>query len=115
MKTLSTIALAVLVCIALATSAFAQTQPPRDGRLLITVVDPSNAILPGATVTVVGIENATKAAALGPVKAAETGLATFERLRPGRYSIQGEFPGFDLGLMRDVRVRSGDNKHILML
>ncbi|HYN10386.1 MAG TPA: TonB-dependent receptor [Vicinamibacterales bacterium] len=115
LKKLSTIVLAVIACVMLSTSAFAQAQPPRDGRLLITVVDATNSILPGAIVTVVGVENATKATAIPPVKASEVGLATFERLRPGRYSIQGEFPGFDLGLMRDVRVRSGDNKHILIL
>ena len=113
-KRLTTIVLAVLAC-AIATDALAQAQPPRDGRLLITVVDPTNAILPGAIVTVVGVENATKATTIPPVKASEAGLATFERLRPGRYSIQGEFPGFDLGLIRDVRVRAGDNKHILIL
>jgi carboxypeptidase family protein/TonB-dependent receptor-like protein len=114
-KRLTTIVLAVLAYAAIATDALAQAQPPRDGRLLITVVDPTNAILPGAIVTVVGVENATKATTIAPVKASEAGLATFERLRPGRYSIQGEFPGFDLGLIRDVRVRAGDNKHILIL
>src|SRR4029078_4681794 len=33
----------------------------------------------------------------------------------GRYSIKGEFEGFDLGLLRDVRVNRGDNKHMLVL
>ncbi len=102
-------------CLAFATIASAQAQPPRDGRLLVTVVDSTSGILPGAVVTIVGLENATKATPVAPVKASEAGLATFDKLRPGRYSIQGEFPGFDLGLMRDVRVRSGDNKHILIL
>jgi hypothetical protein len=114
-KRIRTIVLAALACAAIATDASAQAQPPRDGRLLVTVVDPSNAILPGATVTVVGVENATKAVTIAPVKASDAGLATFEKLRPGRYSIQGEFPGFDLGLIRDLRVRAGDNKHILVL
>jgi hypothetical protein len=114
-KKLWTLVLAVFVHAMLVTSALAQAQPPRDGRLLVTVVDPTNSVLPGAVVTVVGIENATKVVTIAPVKATDTGLATIERLRPGRYSIQGEFPGFDLGLMRDVRIRAGDNKHILIL
>ena len=50
-----------------------------------------------------------------PVKTSDIGLATIDKLRPGRYAIQGEFPGFDLGLIRDVRVRAGDNKHVLIL
>ena len=29
----------------------------------------------------------------------------------GQYSISAEFAGFDLGLLRDVRVSRGDNKH----
>ena len=114
-KKLSTIVFAAFAVAVLATDASAQAQPPQTGRLLITVVDPSNSVLPGATVTVVGLENATKAVTIAPVKASDAGLATVEKLRPGRYSIQGEFPGFDLGLIRDVRVRAGDNKHILIL
>ena len=71
-KRLTTIVLAVLACAATATDALAQAQPPRDGRLLITVVDPTNAILPGATVTVVGVENATKATTIAPVNTPQT-------------------------------------------
>src|SRR6185503_14862054 len=43
------------------------------------------------------------------------GLATIPGLPQGRYSIQAEFPGFDFGLLRDIRVRSGDNKHVIVL
>ena len=114
-KKFTTLVLALFVLTALATIASAQAQPPRDGRLLVTVVDPSNAVLPGSTVTVVGLENATKAVTVPPVKTSDVGLATIDKLRPGRYAVQGEFPGFDLGLIRDVRVRAGDNKHILIL
>ena len=42
-------------------------------------------------------------------------MATFESLLPGRYSISATFPGFDVGLLRDVRVNRGDNKHIVVL
>ena len=34
---------------------------------------------------------------------------------PGRYSIQAEFPGFDTGTLKDVRLRPGDNRHIIVL
>lgn len=114
-KKFTTLVLALFALSAFATTASAQAQPPRDGRLLVTVVDPSNGVLPGATVMVVGLENATKAVTVPPVKTSDIGLATIDKLRPGRYAIQGEFPGFDLGLIRDVRVRAGDNKHVLIL
>ena len=42
-------------------------------------------------------------------------MVTFERLIPGRYSIAAEFEGFDQGLLRDVRLRPGDNKHVVVL
>jgi len=93
--------------------AFAQS--PRDARLLVTVVDQTRAVLPGATVTVTGLEDATKAVALAPVKTSDQGVGTLSGLRPGRYSIQAEFPGFDAGMLRDVRLRAGDNKHVVVL
>jgi hypothetical protein len=98
---------------ALSGPAFAQA--PREGRLTITVVDPSGAVIPAATVAVVGLDAATKRATIAPVKTSEKGIATIEHLVPGRYSATGEFPGFDLGLLRDVRVKGGDNKHVLVL
>jgi len=114
LKTFAVAVLAAFVLVAGTARVDAQT-PARDGRLLVTVVDSTGGVLQGATVTAVGIESATKGVTIAPVKATEQGLATFDRLRPGRYAIQGEFPGFDIGLLRDVRIRAGDNKHILIL
>ena len=51
--------LAPFVPFALLVTQPAFAQATRDGRLLITVVDQSNAVLPGATVTATGSENAT--------------------------------------------------------
>src|SRR6185436_14881309 len=107
----------VLLCILFLrpADAFGQAQAPRDGRVLITVVDPSGAIVAGATVNVVGLDDAAKAAGVKPGKTSEKGTIQFEGLPPGRYSFQAEFLGFDFGLLRDVRVRSGDNKHVIIL
>ena len=82
-------------------------------KLIVTVVDPSGGVIPNATVTVVGLEGATKAATIAPVKTTDKGLATFDALPPGRYSITGEFPGFELGLLKDIRLKAGDNKHVV--
>src|SRR5690348_4305119 len=100
---------ALFASLLLAASAAAQT--PRDTRLLITVVDQSNAVLPGATVTATGIEDATRTA-VPPVAAAANGVALIPALVPGRYNVQAEFSGFEPGLLKDVRVRPGDNRHV---
>ena len=93
--------------------AFAQ--PARDGRLLVTVVDQTRAVIPGATVTVTGLEDATRAVTLPPALTSPEGIATINGVRAGRYIIQAEFTGFDVGFLRDVRVRAGDNKHVIVL
>jgi Carboxypeptidase regulatory-like domain len=100
--------------LAVALSASAAPQPPRDARLLVTVVDPSGAVIPAATVTVAGAEEATKAAG-ATAKTSDKGVATLEGLTPGRYAIQAEFAGFEPGLLKDVRLRGGDNKHVVVL
>jgi hypothetical protein len=108
-------AILLLLCAVAVAPRPAQAQAAREGRLIVTVVDPSGAVVPGATVAVVGLDEATKRKTIDPVKTSDKGVATIAGLVPGRYSIQGEFPGFDLGLLRDVRVKSGDSRHVLVL
>jgi len=92
--------------------AICLAQSSRDARALVTVVDVTGAILPGATVTVAPDE----AGATGvTVTANDMGLATIPGLKPGRYTIKAEFTGFDTGELADVRLRAGDNKHQLEL
>jgi hypothetical protein len=93
----------------------ALAQNARDGRVQVTVVDQTGGVVPGATVTLIGIENATESQTLAPATTDEKGITNVERVPPGRYSIRAEFPGFDLGLLRDIRVRTGDNKHVVVL
>src|SRR5205807_669612 len=54
-------------------------------------------------------------AALPPAKTTDQGIATVAGLAPGRYAIQAEFPGFETRVLKDVRVRTGDNKHVIVL
>jgi carboxypeptidase family protein len=96
-------------------SAGASAQTSRDGKLVVTVLDPSGAVVRDATVRVVGDDTATKASSLAPVKTSERGLATVEALSPGRYTVQAEFQGFDPGLATAVRIRSGENKLTITL
>ena len=46
---------------------------------------------------------------MAPVTTAESGIATVERLKAGRYTIQAEFPGFEAATVRDVRVGATGN------
>jgi len=96
-------------------TAAAQATSARSAKLTVTVVDPSGAIVQGATVTTVGLEAATKADPARPARTSDKGIVVIEALAPGRYSIQAESPGFELGFVRDVRLRAGDNKHAIVL
>jgi hypothetical protein len=94
--------------------AHAQT-PAETGRVLVTVADPSGAVIPGARVTLAGEDDRTRAAVLAPVFTSSQGLATIEALALGRYTVQAEFAGFETVQVRDYRVRAGDNKRTVTL
>src|SRR5687768_1924569 len=79
------------------------------GTLTVTVVDSTGAVLPGATVTVTGIEATNKAAAIEPIKASAEGIAVVPKLAAGRYSVKAEFAGFETRMLPDIRVRNGNN------
>ena len=104
---------ALFTALLIAAPSLAQT--PRSGRLTLTVVDQTGGVLPGAVVTIAGMDNATKSAEIAPIVAGEQGIATFTDLRPGRYAVKAEFSGFDPKIDPDVRVRVGDNKQTLTL
>jgi hypothetical protein len=110
------LAIFVLLVAALAGPApSALAQAPPAGTLRVTVVDPSGAVIVGATVAVTGADEAAGAAPVAPVQTSGTGTATVSGLPPGRYAIRAEFPGFESKLVKDVRVRSGENKQVVVL
>src|SRR6476659_8858084 len=90
-------------------------QTARDGRVQVTVVDQTGGVVAGATVTLMGLETPTQAQATPTATTADNGIAVFERVVLGRYSLRAEFPGFDLGLLRDIRVRAGEQKLVVVL
>jgi hypothetical protein len=106
--------LAVLVSVLLL-AAPVPAQAPTDGRVLVTVVDQSGAVIPSATVTIAPLDPAAKAAAFAPATTTDKGIATIPAVPPGRYRIEAEFPGFEKGLLKEVRIRPGDNKHVVVL
>jgi hypothetical protein len=83
--------------------------------LHVTVIDPTGAVMIGATVTVTGVDNTTQGAAIAPVETSPKGVATISRLVPGRYAVEASFPGFETRRLADVRVRNGDNRQVILL
>src|SRR4051812_46038089 len=108
------LALFALTVLVVAAPAAAQNAAQR-GKLIITVSDTTGGVLPGATVTVIGLDPATKADIVPSVKTTDQGVASFNDLVLGRYSVRAEFSGFDMGLLRDFKVNRGDNKHVVVL
>jgi carboxypeptidase family protein/TonB-dependent receptor-like protein len=91
----------------------AGAQPGR-ARIIVTVVDPSGGVVPDATVTLAALDSAA-VTTIPPTKSSDKGIATIENLPPGRYSVSASFPGFEIGLLKDIRLRPGDNKHVVVL
>src|SRR5436190_23957251 len=94
-------------------AAFPLLQSPRDARLTVTVVDQTGAIIQNAAVTVTALD--TPGTTPEPVKTSDKGVATMANLAPGRYDIKAEFPGFDTRILKEIRLKSGDNKHVAVL
>jgi len=115
-------ALPLAAVVMTAAAATAQT-PARSGRLVVTVADQSGAVVPRAAVTVTPADSATQASlsarpSIASHPSAETdgvGMAVFEGLPEGRYSIHAEFPGFDAVDVADVRVRGADTRRRVTL
>ena len=106
--------LTLAAVVLLAGRAGAQTAG-RPGRLAVTVVDQSGAVVPRAAVTVTGSESLTQTATVAPVSTNGVGVALFEGLLEGRYNIHVEFEGFDPVDVRDVRVRGADTRRRVTL
>ncbi len=90
-------------------------QGERTATILVTVVDETRGVLPGATVTLAGAEQANKAVAIPPGATNPQGQIKFDTLAPGRYSITAEFSGFQTRTLPDVRIRAGENKQLVVL
>jgi hypothetical protein len=99
----------------LLTGLEAWAQSVRTARLLVTVMDQTNAVIPGATVTLVALPAAASTPALPPVSTSAVGIAEIPSVPPGQYDIRAEFPGFQAGLLPNVRIRAGDNRYVLVL
>src|SRR6478672_3406484 len=106
---------ALVLCLACLLPASLVAQARNDATLQVTVLDETRGVLPGATVTLAGIEASNKATVIAPVSASPQGQAKFENLAPGHYSLKAEFSGFQTRTLPDVRIRGGENKQVVVL
>src|SRR6266446_1048613 len=88
---------AVLIVLVMAIVASAQVE----GRLIGSVVDPSGAAVPGATVSLV-LEGGERA--ILTTTANSEGLFSFGSVRPGSYDLVIEAQGFRKQTVRGVKV-----------
>jgi hypothetical protein len=106
---------AVMLCLFCLAPAMSFAQPAHDATLQVTVLDETRGVLPGAMVTLAGVDASNKAAAVAPKPTSQQGQVKFENLTPGRYSITAEFSGFQTRTLPDVRIRSGENRQVVVL
>jgi carboxypeptidase family protein len=114
MRKRAAVIMALALC-AMCVDRPAVAQAPADARLLVTVIDQTGGVIPGATVTLTGLENATPSPAPQTTLTSAQGVATLAALRPGRYVMQVEFSGFETAIARDLRLRAGDNRQTVTL
>src|SRR5688500_1883845 len=104
--------LEVFVCLfllaAAPVAAAAQGAAAQPGRLRVVVTDPSNAVIPGALVSLFGAEGSTKAIVRTDVATDMEGTAVFDGLPAGRYNIQVMFDGFETVGVMDLRLKAGE-------
>ena len=90
------LSLALLLISLLSLTAFGQQTT--SGNLNLTVTDPSNAVVAGATVTITNMET-------GAVRTGETntsGMVDLQTLNPGNYTVTVEAKGFKKSVSRDI-------------
>ena len=108
------LAFTLLAALAAIPSLVAAGQDNLSARLIVTALDPDRGVLPGASVRVTATADIDGTAGRTGTTDAR-GVTTFEVLAPARYSIAVTLPGFDAGILRDVTLRAGDNRHAVVL
>ena len=103
-------ATAVLIC------APAAAQVPSPAKLLVTVADPSGAVIPGATVSILGEDAATKGVTPAPVEGVRQRPRDASRTcRSAATRSWRSSRGSSPASSRTFALKSGDNKHVVIL
>jgi hypothetical protein len=94
--------LAVAVYSSLVSTVQAQTAT---ATLSVVVVDPSNAVVPGTSLTLINADTGIERLSVGN----DNGGFTFSFVAPGRYVLKAEQPGFAPGQVNGIVLNVGDN------
>ena len=94
MRRISALALALLVCVVHVETTFGQSGNASVGGF---VQDPSQAFIPGVTVTVTNTQTGVVTTALSN----ESGTYNIPGLLPGTYKLSAELPGFKTQVIND--------------
>jgi hypothetical protein len=102
----------LLILPALGAAGAAVAQPVMESTLRLTVLDQSGAVIPGARVT---LQPVTPPGPPAEHFTDQRGEAVFRGLAPGRFTVRGEFPGFEARVIEDLRLRRGVTRRELRL
>ncbi|HZL57539.1 MAG TPA: carboxypeptidase-like regulatory domain-containing protein [Bryobacteraceae bacterium] len=89
----------------------ASAQGETTSAIVGTVIDPSEAALPGATVTITGTETGSKRSA----KTDDAGRFDFPQLKPGSYSVSVEAEGFEPQINKSVSSGLGQRQTVAFM
>jgi hypothetical protein len=103
--------LAALLCLfAVAVPAPGRAEDQSRGRLVVTVVDQTNAVIPAASVVVEQEETGSGLPVSASAATSGVGVAVVDGLPDGRYTVTIRFAGFEPTVLREVRVRGRDTR-----
>src|SRR5262245_8110134 len=91
--------------IALSACLWAQTIT---GDLVVSVTDPSGALISGAALTLTNVETNVKLTGTTDM----TGTNLFSQLKPGRYQLEVTAAGFQKANMTDIAITLGQRAHV---
>ncbi len=85
------------------------------GRIGVTVVDQTGAVIPGASVAVERDEPGVVLPFAATARTNQVGVAVLDTLPDGRYTVTARYPGFEEAVVREVNVRGRETRLRLTL
>ena len=105
----------IVFCIGLLGRQARSHRGPATATLHVTVLDETRGVLPGATVTLAGIEAGNKARHDCAGAASPQGQASSRTSRPAATRSRRSSRASRRGRLPEVRIRSGENRQVVML
>ena len=80
---------------------------PRSARVAVAVLDQTGAVIPNAPVTLASEDGGAEGAPAREALSDGVGVAAFDGLTEGRYTVRARFPGFQPATVTGIRARRG--------